>query len=88
MGIIKRKYQTKKQMLFQKCVDEFLVDAKTRLAKSTYQKYECQLIYFYSSPLAKLQMSKFKGIKIVEWLSWLKKHSTAKTMEEKVLFMN
>ncbi len=65
-------------MLFKKCVDEFLIDAKTRLAKSTYQKYECQLIYFYSSPLAKLQMSKFKGIKIVEWLSWLKKHPTAK----------
>ncbi len=65
-------------MLFKKCVDEFLIDAKTRLAKSTYQKYECQLIYFYSSPLATLQMSKFKGIKIVEWLSWLKKHPTAK----------
>ena len=69
---------TNDQMLFKECVDEFLIDAKTRLAKSTYQKYECQLIYFYSSPLAKLQMSKFKGIKIVEWLSWLKKHSTAK----------
>ena len=69
---------TNDQMLFKKCVDEFLIDAKTRLAKSTYQKYECQLIYLYSSPLAKLQMSKFKGIKIVEWLSWLKKHPTAK----------
>ena len=65
-------------MLFKKCVDKFLIDAKTRLAKSTYQKYECQLIYLYSSPLAKLQMSKFKSIKIVEWLSWLKKHPTAK----------
>ena len=39
------------QMLFKNCVDEFCKDAKFRLTKSTYQKYECQLTYLYSSPL-------------------------------------
>ena len=66
------------QMLFKNCVDEFCKDAKFRLTKSTYQKYECQLAYLYSSPLANLKMSQFKGIKIVEWLGWLKKQPTAK----------
>ena len=34
--------------------------------KSTFQKYECQLIFLYSSPLAQMKMSELKGVKIVE----------------------
>ena len=61
------------QMRLKDCVDEFCKDAKTRTMKSTFQKYECQLTYLYSSPLAKVKMSELKGIKIVEWLNWLKR---------------
>ena len=66
------------KMRFKNCLDEFCKDAKTRLMKSTFQKYQCQFIYLYSAPLAKIKMSEFRGIKIVEWLQWLKKHPTAK----------
>ena len=68
----------KAQMLFKDCVDEFCKDAKARLLKSTYQKYECQLTYLYSGPLAKMRMSEIKGMRIVEWINWLKKHPTTK----------
>ena len=70
-------------MRFKDCVDEFCKDVKTRLMKSTFQKYECQLIYLYSSPLAQVKMSELKGVKIVEWLNWLKKHPTAKNKGRK-----
>ena len=65
-------------MRFKDCLDEFCKDAKTRLSKSTFQKYECQLIYLYSSPLAKVKMSELRSIKVVKWLQWLRKHPTAK----------
>lgn len=67
-----------RKMRLKDCLDEFCKDAKTRLLKSTFQKYECQLVYLYSSPLAKIKMSEMRGIKIVEWLQWLRKHPTAK----------
>ena len=70
-------------MLFKDCMDKFWEDAKTRIMKSTLQSYECRLSYFYSSPLAKVKMSELKGIKVVEWISWLKKHRTAKNKGRK-----
>ena len=70
-------------MRFKDCVDEFCKDAKTRIMKTTFQKYECQLAYLYSSPLANVRMSELKGIKVVEWLNWLKKHPTAKNKGRK-----
>ena len=33
-------------------------------------------MYFYNSPLEKVKMSEFKGIHVVEWIDWLKKHPT------------
>ncbi|MCZ0931716.1 MAG: site-specific integrase [Oligoflexia bacterium] len=73
----------KDRMRFKDCVDEFCKDVKTRIKKSTFQKYECQLTYLYSSPLANVKMSELKGVKIVEWLNWLKKHPTAKNKGRK-----
>ena len=71
------------RMRFKDCVDEFCKDVKTRLMKSTFQKYECQLTYLYSSPLVQVKMSELKGVKVVEWLNWLKKHPTAKNKGRK-----
>ena len=71
------------QMKLKDCIDEFCKDIKTRIMKSTFQKYECQLIYLYSSPLAEVKMSELKGMKIVEWLNWLKKHPTIKNKGRK-----
>ena len=66
------------QITFQACVKSFLEDAKTRMLKSTFQRYEYQTVYFYPSPLARVRMSEFKGVHVVEWINWLKKHPTAK----------
>ena len=66
------------KILFKDCLDKFWEDAKTRIMKSTLQSYACRLNYFYKSPLANVRMSDLKSIKIVEWLSWLKKHPTTK----------
>ena len=71
------------KMLFKDCMDKFWEDAKTRIMKSTFQSYECRLSYFYSSPLADVKMSELKSIKVVEWISWLKKHRTAKNKGRK-----
>ena len=71
------------KMRFKDCIDEFCKDAKTRLMKSTFQKYECQMTYLYSSPLADVKMSELKGIKVVEWLNWLKQHPTVKNLGRK-----
>ena len=71
------------QMQFRDCMDRFWKDAETRMMKSTIQSYECRLSYFYKSPLANVKMSELKGVKIVEWMSWLKKHSTAKNKGRK-----
>ncbi len=46
-------------------------------------KIKCQLIYLYSRPLANVKMSELKGIKVVEWLQWLKKHPPAKNKGRK-----
>ena len=70
-------------MTFKDCLDKFWEDAQTRLMKSTLQGYEVELNYLYSSPLANIKMSEIKGIKIVEWLSWLRKHPTAKNKGRK-----
>ena len=66
------------QMRFKDCLDKFWENAKSRMMKSTLQSYETRLSYFYKSPLADVKMSDFKGIKVVEWITWLKKQSTAK----------
>ena len=66
------------QMLFKDCVDRFWKDIQTRLMKSTLQSYQCRLAYFYSSPLANVKMSELKGIRVVEWIEWLKRQETAK----------
>ena len=71
------------RMLFKDCVDKFWEDAQTRVMKSTLQSYECRLNYLYKGPLAKVKMSELKGRNIVEWLSWLKKHPTAKNKGRK-----
>ena len=70
-------------MQFRDCMDRFWKDAETRMMKSTIQSYECRLSYFYKSPLANVKMSELKGVKIVEWMSWLKKHSTVKNKGRK-----
>ena len=71
------------KMQFEDCVVRFWEDAQTRMMKSTLQSYEARLTYFYNSPLAQVKMSEVKGIKIVEWIDWLKKHKTAKNKGRK-----
>ena len=71
------------QMPFKECLDKFWKDAETRMMKSTLQSYELRLIYFYNSPLANVKMSELKGMKVVEWINWLKQHPTSKNKERK-----
>ena len=56
---------------------------KARMMKSTLQSYECRLSYFYKSPLADVKMSELKGMKVVDWINWLKQHRTAKNKGRK-----
>ena len=51
--------------------------------KSSIQSYECRLVYLYTSPLADLRMSEIKGIKVVNWIRWLKRHPTAQNSGRK-----
>ena len=71
------------QMLLRECVDKFWEEAQTRMMKSTLQGYQSELPYIYDSPLANVKMSELKGIKVVEWISWLKKQPTAKNKGRK-----
>ena len=71
------------QMLFKDCVEKYWKDIQTRMLQSTVQGYESRLTYLYSGPLAKVKMSELKGIKIVEWISWLKQQPTAKNKGRK-----
>ena len=71
------------RMTFKDCVDRFWKDAQTRMMKSTIQSYESRLIYLYKGPLSNVKMSALKGIHIVEWIDWLKKHRTAKNKGRK-----
>ena len=66
------------RMSFKDCLDNFWKDAQTRMMKSTIQSYETRLTYFYKGPLAKMKMSELRGVKVVEWINWLKKQPTAK----------
>ena len=66
------------QMTFKECLNRFLEDAKVRIMKLSFQKYEQHSKYFYKSPLSNIRMSEFKGVKVVEWIDWLKKKPTAK----------
>jgi len=68
---------------FKECIDKFWKDAEGRMMKSTLQSYEARLDHFYKSPLAKVKMSEFKGVKVVEWIEWLKKHKTVKNRGRK-----
>ena len=71
------------EMRFKDCVDKFWKDAESRMMKSTLQSYETRLSYFYKSPLANVKMSELKGMKIVDWINWLKQHPTSKNKERK-----
>ena len=71
------------QMRFRDCVDKFWKDAESRMMKSTLQSYETRLDYLYKSPLANIKMSELKGMKIVDWINWLKQHPTSKNKERK-----
>ena len=71
------------RMLFKDCLDKFLESVKTRIMKSTFQRYELQSVYFYSSPLANVRMSEFKGAKVIEWIDWMKTKPTAKFQKRK-----
>ena len=64
------------RMLFRDCVDKYWEDIQTRMMKSTIQGYESRLTYLYSSPLADTKMSELKGIRVVEWINWLKEQPT------------
>ena len=71
------------QMLLRECVDQFWKEAQTRMMKSTLQGYRSELPYIYNSPLANVKMSELKGMKVVEWINWLKKQPTAKNKGRK-----
>ena len=70
---------TNDQMQLKECVNQFWEDAKVRMMKSTLQNYKSKLHYLYRSPLATMRMSAINGKTIIDWIKWLKKHSTAKT---------
>ena len=71
------------RMLFKDCVAKYWADIQTRLLPSTTQGYKSRLVYLYKGPLANIKMAELKGIKIVEWLSWLKQQPTAKNKGRK-----
>ena len=71
------------QILLKECVDKFWESAQTRMMKSTLQGYRSELPYICSSPLANVKMSELKGMKVVDWISWLKKQPTAKNKGRK-----
>ena len=71
------------QMLFKDCVGKYWKDIQSRMLPSTTQSYKSRLIYLYSGPLAKVKMSEFKGIKVVEWINWLKEQPTARNKGRK-----
>ena len=71
------------RMLFKDCVDRFWEDAQTRLLKSSTQGYKSRLVYLYSGPMATVKMSEFRGVHVVRWIDWLKKHPTAKNKGRK-----
>ena len=71
------------RMLFKDCVDKYWQDIQTRMLQSTVQGYKSRLTYFYSGPLAKVKMSELRGVKIVEWINWLKLQPTAKNKGRK-----
>ena len=65
------------QMTFKECLSRFLEDAKVRIMKLSFQRYEQHSKYLYKSPLANVKMSELKGAKVIEWIDWLKKKPTA-----------
>ena len=71
------------RMLFKDCVDKYWKDIQTRMMKSTVQGYQSRLTYFYTSPLANIKMAELKGVHVVEWIGWLKKHPTAQNKGRK-----
>ena len=72
------------QMKFKDCISRFWKDVQGRTLKSTYQSYEYRLNnYLSSSPLSETRVSEIKGVHIVNWVQWLKKHPTAKNKRRK-----
>jgi len=71
------------KMKLKQCIDLFFLDAQTRLMKSTLHSYSFQKKHVSNSPLGQLKMSEIKGIRIVEWLSWLRVQPTAKNPRRK-----
>ena len=70
-------------MLFRDCLDRFLKTAKNRIMRTTFQKYELQSVHFYKSPLANVKMSELKGVKVIEWIDWMKNQRTAQFQKRK-----
>ena len=72
------------RMLFKDCIDKFWEDIQCRFPQSTIQTYEFPLqAYFKKSPLANVKMTEFKGLKVVEWVQWLRRHPTTKNPRRK-----
>ena len=72
------------RMRFKDCVSRFWKDVQERTLKSTHQSYEYRLEnYLCVGPLGDIKMSEIKGLHIVEWVQWLKKHPTAKNKRRK-----
>ena len=72
------------RMRFKDCLSRFWKDVQGRTLKSTHQSYEFRLEnYLNVSPLGDMKMSEIKGIHVVEWVQWLKKHPTAKNKRRK-----
>ena len=74
------------QMTFKVCINRFLKEAETRMLKSSFQRYEQQSVYLYSSPLSKMKVTEIRGVHIVEWIEWLKKQPT-KERKQRVSFI-
>ena len=73
-------------MTFEECLNRFLESAKTRMMKLSFQRYEQHSRHFYKSPLTKVKMSELKGVKVVEWIDWLKKKPTAQFQKRRSFF--
>ncbi len=75
-----------KDITFKNCVDQFFVDAKTRLTPSTFKNYSCQARYLYHSPLRSIKISDLKGIYIAQWLLWMRNQTTSRNKKRKNFF--
>ena len=73
----------KSEMLFSDCFKKYVDEAFPSLRKSTKQAYETRFRYFTKGPLPHSKMGEFKAQVVYNWISWLKKHKTAKNKGRK-----